>query len=246
MATKDQMDFFRKAPAKPKTITRWEEMEWIRTDQPSKIIDALLVRQAAGEIVFPHLPKIFTAMELTPLSNVRVVILGQDPYHTPGKAMGLAFSVPKGVGHPPSLQNIFKELESDLGCDYPQHGDLSSWANQGVLLLNTILTVSQGNPMSHSSLGWEGLTTEMIRTVIEFRREVMFLLWGNYAMSSFNQANQFEDKSMFDNNGHAWIHTPHPSPMSAHSGFFGSRPFSRTNKFLSDRKKPSINWCISA
>lgn len=246
MTTKDQMDFFRPKPKKPKEIKKWDELPWFQTDQQNIIIDSLLVRQAAGEIVFPTLPQIFAALELTPLTKVQVVILGQDPYHTPGKAMGLAFSVPKGVGHPPSLQNIFKELESDIGCEYPQHGDLTPWAEQGVLLLNTILTVSQGSPMSHSSLGWEALTTEIIRAVIEYRREVMFLLWGNYAMSSFKEASRFEDKSLFENNGHAWIHTPHPSPMSAHTGFLGSRPFSRTNKFLVDRRKSPIDWCRSA
>lgn len=183
--------------------------------------------------VYPPPKLVFNAFALCPLPNVRVVILGQDPYHGPGQAHGLSFSVPDGVKTPPSLQNIYKELASDLGVSPRPSGNLEAWATQGVLLLNATLTVLPGQPGSHQGLGWETFTDAVIRKVSDERSHVVFILWGKYAQAK---------RSLIDDTKHLIIESPHPSPFSAHTGFFGSRPFSRTNEYLTKHGLPPIDW----
>lgn len=182
-------------------------------------------------IVYPDMYDIFNALKYTPYEKVKAVILGQDPYHEPGQAHGLCFSVKKGVPKPPSLVNIFKELKSDLDIDPPGHGCLVSWAEQGVLLLNTVLTVRQHQANSHRGKGWEILTDEIIRKLNERSEPMVFILWGNNARSK---------KQFITNPAHLILESVHPSPLSASRGFFGGRYFSRTNEFL----KEPINWRI--
>ena len=188
---------------------------------------------AAGKTIFPRPADWFRALDLTPLDQVRVVILGQDPYHGPGQAHGLAFSVQPGVKVPPSLVNIYKELRDDLGLDPARHGHLEHWANQGVLLLNNCLTVEQGQAASHAKRGWEGFTDAVIRLVNDREEPAVFILWGSHA----------QRKAAFvDNTRHLVIKSPHPSPLSAHNGFFGTRPFSKANAFLETHGQPPIDW----
>ncbi len=182
-------------------------------------------------IVYPKEDEIMQALLLLPLDKVKVVILGQDPYHEPGQAMGLSFSVHRGEAIPKSLQNIYKELHDDLGCSVPKHGDLTKWEEQGVLLLNSILTVRAHNALSHQGIGWENFTDAVIKTLNEQNRKIVFILWGSFAAS----------KRMYLNNpNHLVLVSPHPSPLSAYRGFFGSRPFSKTNAFLDE----PIDWQI--
>ena len=183
--------------------------------------------------VYPDMYSIFNALKLTPYKDVRVVILGQDPYHEPNQAHGLCFSVQDGTPLPPSLKNIYKELEADLGIPPSKSGDLTKWAKQGVLLLNTVLTVRRGEANSHKGKGWELLTDEIIRKLNDKTEPVVFILWG---------ANARSKKSLITNPIHRIIESAHPSPLSAFNGFFGSRPFSRTNKFLILNRIPPINW----
>jgi uracil-DNA glycosylase len=240
----EQIDLFKQSPSRPPEVKGWSDMEWWSSDKMKTVTAKLEARQSEGATIFPSGNQIFMALDLTPLMEVRVVILGQDPYHTPGKANGLAFSVRPGVRHPPSLINIFKELENDIGCDYPENGDLTPWALQGVLLLNTILTVEEGKPLSHRGYGWEGLTTEVIRTVLLYRRNVVFILWGNTAIGSFLEAYRHCPHKIVPQNGHELLKSPHPSPMSASGGFFGSKPFSRTNEWLKKTGTKEIDWCL--
>ncbi len=187
----------------------------------------------AGKWIFPKGSEYFRALDLTPLDKVKVVILGQDPYHGDGQAHGLCFSVQPGVRPPPSLVNIYKEMESDLGIVPPRHGFLESWAKQGVLLLNSVLTVERGQAASHQGQGWEKFTDAVIRQVNELPHPVVFILWGSYA----------QKKAAFvDAKRHLVIKSPHPSPLSAHNGFFGSRPFSKANTFLRDHGMKEIDW----
>ena len=183
--------------------------------------------------VYPSEADLFSAFRLTPYERVRVLVLGQDPYHGPGQAHGLAFSVQPGVPSPPSLVNIFKELRSDLGLPPPHSGSLVPWAKQGVLLLNAVLTVRASQPNSHAGQGWEELTDAVIRAVSAKREPVVFLLWGNYARKK---------KKLIDAQRHELIESAHPSPLSAASGFFGSRPFSRVNEALRARGQRPIDW----
>jgi uracil-DNA glycosylase len=183
--------------------------------------------------VYPDMYDIFNALHLTPYRETKVVILGQDPYHGPGQAHGLSFSVKPGVTPPPSLQNIFKELQSDLGCAIPDHGYLVSWAKQGVLLLNTVLTVRAGSPNSHKGMGWEQFTDRVIAVLNERETPMVFILWGRHAQ---------EKASFIDTRKHCVIQSPHPSPFSANRGFFGSRPFSRANRFLREQGLGEIDW----
>ena len=182
--------------------------------------------------VYPHPKNIFRAFELTPFDAVKVVILGQDPYHGPKQAHGLSFSVVEGVRNPPSLQNIFKELREDMGA-VPESGDLTRWAEQGVLLLNATLTVRAGQANSHQGKGWERFTDAVIRKLSDEREGLVFILWGNYARSK---------KSLIDFAKHEIIESPHPSPLSAYAGFFGSKPFTRTNAYLESRGSTPIAW----
>ena len=185
--------------------------------------------------IFPPADEIFTAFELTPLSEVKVVIIGQDPYHGDGQAHGLCFSVKPDIETPPSLVNIYKELNSDLGCFIPNHGYLIKWANQGVLMLNTVLTVRAHQANSHRGIGWEQFTDAAIRVLNEQDRPIVYLLWGKPAQMK---------KSMLNNPNHLILEAPHPSPLSAYRGFFGCKHFSRTNEFLKENGLEPIDWQI--
>jgi uracil-DNA glycosylase len=195
----------------------------------------LVAEKAKGKRIFPKGSQWFHALDATPLEQVRVVILGQDPYHGEGQAHGLCFSVQPGVRPPPSLINIYKEMKSDLGLDPPPHGNLESWAEQGVLLLNSVLTVEAGIAASHQGKGWERFTDAVIRLVNDLPRPVVFILWGSYA----------QKKAAFvDRTRHLVLTSAHPSPLSAHNGFFGSKPFSKTNEFLVAQGEKAINWAL--
>ena len=185
-------------------------------------------------IFYPQGDKIFNAFNLTPLNNVKVVILGQDPYHGPNQAHGLCFSVPQSVKPPPSLVNIFKELESDTGKKRNYHdGNLEPWARQGVFLLNTTLTVEKSKPLSHRDYGWSEFTDRVISLISDKLDNIVFILWGSFAQSK---------KQLIDSNKHLILTAPHPSPLSAHRGFFGSKPFSKTNNFLHSKQIDMVNW----
>lgn len=185
-------------------------------------------------IFYPQGDKIFNAFNLTPLNNVKVVILGQDPYHGPNQAHGLCFSVPQPVKPPPSLVNIFKELESDTGKKRNYHdGNLEHWARQGVFLLNTTLTVEKSKPLSHRDYGWSEFTDRVISLISDKLDNIVFILWGSFAQSK---------KQLIDSNKHLILTAPHPSPLSAHRGFFGSKPFSKTNNFLHSKQIDMVNW----
>lgn len=188
----------------------------------------------ASERVYPPMEDIYNALRATPYASTKVVILGQDPYHGPGQAHGLSFSVRPGVQPPPSLLNIFKEMESDIGCARPNHGCLLGWAEQGVLLLNTTLTVAQGRPKSHAGHGWETLTDAIIAKLSARQTPMVFILWGAHAQSKV---------ALIDTHRHHIIKSPHPSPLSASRGFFGSRPFSRANAYLIQDGLDPIDWC---
>ena len=186
-----------------------------------------------NKIIYPPGSKIFNALNLTPFTSVKVIILGQDPYHGQNQANGLSFSVEIGNKIPPSLQNIFKELNSDLNILPSQHGDLSNWAKQGVLLLNTILTVESSKPSSHSNKGWEIFTDKILHSLSSLKENLVFILWGKKAQ---------EKILLIDENKHKILKSSHPSPYSANNGFFGSQPFSKTNFFLESKKIDKINW----
>ena len=193
----------------------------------------LQAEKAAEKIIYPRGSLIFNALNSTPFDQVKVVILGQDPYHGPGQAHGLCFSVPEGVAPPPSLVNIFKEIEQDLGIKLPKHGCLQSWAAQGVLLLNSVLTVEQHKAASHKGRGWEQFTDTIISNLNQQRENLVFLLWGSYAQ----QKGKFIDRER-----HLVLTSPHPSPLSAHRGFFGNRHFSKTNAYLQQNGIEPISW----
>jgi len=195
----------------------------------------LVEERAKGKSIFPRGGEWFRALDLTPLDQVRVVILGQDPYHGLGQAHGLCFSVQPGVQIPPSLVNIYKEIESDLGIRPARHGFLEHWAKQGVLLLNSVLTVEMGRAASHREKGWERFTDQIIQAINAKDEPVVFMLWGSYA----------QRKAAFvDPSKHLVLKAPHPSPLSAHSGFFGCRHFSKANAFLESRGLPPIDWAL--
>ena len=188
-----------------------------------------------NKTIYPKQSDVFNAFRYTDFDNVKVVILGQDPYHGPNKAEGLSFSVSNDVLKPPSLKNIFKELESDLKIPFPEHNSLKPWAKEGVLLLNAVLTVEEHNPTSHKNHGWETFTDDIIKIINNKKTPVVFILWGSYARNK---------KSLITNPIHYVIESPHPSPFSAYSGFFGSKPFSKTNNFLKSKGLKEINWRI--
>ncbi len=191
--------------------------------------------KASGKTIFPPSPLIFNAFNHTPFDKVRVVIIGQDPYHGPGQAHGLSFSVPSGIALPPSLMNIFKEIEADLGIKMSRNGDLTAWANQGVLLLNATLTVEMANAGSHQNRGWEEFTDAAIAAVNNHREGLVFVLWGSYAQKK---------GAVIDSKKHLILQSPHPSPLSAHRGFFGNHQFSTINRYLQKHGKTPINWQI--
>jgi uracil-DNA glycosylase len=198
-------------------------------------LQRFVAEERAQHTVYPATNEVFSALYLTPFADVKVLILGQDPYHGPRQAHGLCFSVRPGIEQPPSLVNIFKELQADLGVPAPNHGCLEGWAEQGVLLLNAVLTVRANNANSHQGKGWEQFTDEIIRTVNDKPERVVFILWGAYARKK---------KALIDEARHTVIESAHPSPLSAHNGFFGSKPFSRANKALIDAGRDPVDWFL--
>lgn len=223
------------AADKVKLEAGWKQALYEEFDRPymTALGDLLRQEKAAGKEIYPPGPLIFNALNSTPLDQVKVVIIGQDPYHGPGQAHGLCFSVQPGVATPPSLVNIYKELKRDLNIDIPNHGYLQSWAEQGVLLLNTSLTVERGNAGSHAAKGWQPFTDRIISVVSEQRPRLVFLLWGAHAQSK---------ERLIDTSKHLVLRSPHPSPLSAHRGFIGNGHFSRTNKFLEQHGLAPVDW----
>ena len=213
----------------------WKQHVGDYLQQPQmQALGAFLRREkAAGKRIYPPGPQLFAALDATPFEQVKVVILGQDPYHGPGQAHGLCFSVSPGVDVPPSLSNIFKEIERDLGHARPDHGYLMPWAKQGVLLLNAVLTVEAGQAGSHQGKGWEGFTDHIVETLDRERDGLVFLLWGSYAQAKGR---------IIDGHKHCVLRAPHPSPLSAHRGFLGCGHFSAANRWLAGRRLPPIEW----
>jgi len=199
------------------------------------IITFLKAEKALGKIIYPPGPLIFNSFKQTPFDKVQVVIIGQDPYHNHGQAHGLSFSVPDGVSKPPSLLNIFKELKSDLGIEIPAHGNLTKWAQHGVLLLNASLTVRQNEPGSHAQIGWLQFTDNVIKKISDEKEGIVFLLWGKFAQ---------EKQSLIDETKHYVLKAAHPSPFSANNGFLGCKHFSKTNELLMKQNKIPIDWKI--
>jgi uracil-DNA glycosylase len=215
----------------------WKQLlaeEWSRPYMQE--LQSFLVREkASGKTIFPPDEHVFAALNLTPFEKVKVVIIGQDPYHGPDQAHGLSFSVQKGIKTPPSLNNIFKELQDDLKLSPPQHGNLQHWASQGVLLLNNVLTVESGHAASHSHQGWEEFTDQIIKLLNEKKRHLVFILWGSPAQKKASQV---------DSQKHFILKSVHPSPLSSYRGFFGSKPFSKTNEYLISQGLAPISWNI--
>lgn len=216
------------------------EKSWLKVlqeefekDYMKQLENFLLSENQTGQIIYPPSDQIFAALDFTPFENVKVVVIGQDPYHGSGQAHGLSFSVNKGTDIPPSLRNIYKELVADVGITMPSHGYLKHWADQGVLLLNATLTVRANEAGSHQKKGWEIFTDEIIRQLSARRKDLVFLLWGNFAKSK---------KALID--GHKILEAAHPSPLSAHNGFFNCKHFSQTNAFLVEKGMSPIDWQI--
>ena len=217
----------------------WKEklLEEFNKDYMRSLSVFLRSEKLKNKIIFPPGNKIFNAFNLTKFEDVKVVILGQDPYHGHNQAHGLSFSVEEGIRPPPSLKNIFKELESDMGIKQPEHGNLERWCSEGVLLLNSILTVEKSKPASHANMGWEQFTDKILSILNDLKRNVVFILWGKKA----------QEKGHFINtDSHFVITCAHPSPYSANNGFFGSRPFSKTNTYLKKCNIKEINWDLSS
>jgi uracil-DNA glycosylase len=217
----------------------WKAALQAEFEQPymRELSEFLRAEKLAGKVIFPPGPLIFSALNSTPLAQVKVVILGQDPYHGAGQAHGLCFSVQPGVAVPPSLLNIYKELKRDLNIDIAQHGCLQSWAEQGVLLLNTTLTVEQADAGSHAKAGWQHFTDRVIRVASESQQNLVFLLWGAHAQTK---------EKLIDASKHLVLKSVHPSPLSAYRGFIGNGHFSRTNKFLLQNGESPIDWRLPA
>jgi uracil-DNA glycosylase len=216
-----------------KTITWKDVLKDEKRQSYFQDILAYLKQHTQKEIIYPAASKIFNALKLTPFEKVKVVILGQDPYHGPKQAHGLSFSVQPGIKRPPSLENIFKELKNDLGIEPPMHGCLTAWAKQGVLLLNASLTVKAGSPQSHARIGWHRFTDKIIQTLNQHQKGIVFLLWGASAQRK---------APLIDTNKHEILMTTHPSPLSAHRGFIGCRHFSKTNTLLKQMHREPIDW----
>ncbi len=198
-----------------------------------KIVTFLKSEKEAGKVIYPPGRQIFSAFEYTPIDRVKVVVIGQDPYHNPGQAHGLSFSVPDGFPAPPSLVNIFKEIQSDLEINLSGKSNLQKWAEQGVLMLNASLTVEANKPMSHSQVGWHLFTDEVIRKISIHKDHVVFLLWGKFAQNK---------EALIDRNKHNILKAAHPSPLSAYNGFFGCKHFSKTNQWLQEKGQTAIDW----
>ena len=215
----------------------WKEILKPEFNKPYflEIATFLRMEKAANKIIYPPGSLIFNAFNLTPFSELKVVILGQDPYHNPGQAHGLCFSVPNGIPQPPSLMNILKELQSDIGLNPAQTGNLTKWAEQGVLLLNASLTVRRNEPMSHAKIGWPVFTDTVIRKISDLKKNVVFLLWGKFAQ---------EKQGLIDETKHLVLKAAHPSPLSAFNGFFGCRHFSKTNEYLMKNGIDPIDWAL--
>lgn len=218
------------------------ELEWKALLAPEKekpyfkeIMAFLKSEVAKGKIIYPASTHLFNAIQHTAFSELKVVIMGQDPYHNPGQAHGLSFSVPQGIKPPPSLLNIFKELQSDCGITPPQHGCLEKWANQGVLLLNSVLTVEQNKPQSHAHIGWQQFTDTIIHHINQHPDPIVYLLWGSHAQKK---------AELIDTKKHFILTAPHPSPLSAHRGFLGCKHFSKTNEILKKTGRIPIDWQI--
>ena len=219
-------------------MTTWSDVLGEEKQQPyfQHIMDYVQKERDAGKVIYPPQSDVFNAFKFTSFDEVKVVILGQDPYHGPDQAHGLCFSVQHGVKTPPSLVNMYKELANDIpGFQIPSHGFLKKWAEQGVLLLNTVLTVQQGMAHSHSKIGWETFTDKVIQQLSEQREGLIFLLWGSHAQKK---------GSVIDENKHTVLCAPHPSPLSAHRGFFGCGHFSKTNQILQQQGATSIDWQV--
>jgi uracil-DNA glycosylase len=218
-----------------KIESSWNEVLQPAFDRPSfhNLALHLKTERAGGKVIYPPGSLLFNAFNKTPFDRVKVVILGQDPYHGPGQAMGLSFSVPRGIHPPPSLGNIYKELKKDIGMPIPGHGDLTQWAEQGVLLLNASLTVRANEPNSHSAIGWHEFTDSVIQTLSDKSAGLVFMLWGRFA----------QDKTpLIDETKHLVLKAAHPSPFSAEKGFFGCRHFSRANEYLMKKGKQPVDW----
>jgi uracil-DNA glycosylase len=211
--------------------------EYLERPDMRALGDFLRAEKAAGKRIYPPGAQMFAALEATPFEEVKVVVLGQDPYHGPGQAHGLSFSVPPGVDVPPSLVNIFKEQERDLGIPRPDHGCLLPWAKQGVLLLNAVLSVEAGKAGAHQGKGWEGFTDHVVERLANKREGLVFLLWGSYAQAKGR---------VFDYRRHCVLRAPHPSPLSAHRGFIGCGHFSAANRWLQGRGQKPIDWRLPA
>lgn len=221
---------------KPDIEEKWYEVLKNEFEQTYFIeIKNFLIEEKRHHIVFPPSPLIFNAFNLTPFDNVKVVILGQDPYHNDGQAHGLAFSVPDGIQKPPSLQNILKELNQDLNIPIPMNGNLEKWAKEGVLLLNASLTVRAHEAASHAKIGWQRFTDAAIKALSDKKQNLVFILWGNYAIAKEN---------LIDHNKHLILKTVHPSPLSASRGFFGCHHFSKTNEYLINHNIKPIDWSL--
>lgn len=218
----------------------WRQLIGAEKQQPYfiELLQKVQQQRDNGVAIYPPKEQVFNAFKLTPAEQVKVVILGQDPYHGPGQAHGLSFSVPEGVKFPPSLRNIYKAIAQDYPqAQLPRHGDLSHWAEQGVLLLNTVLTVEQGKAHSHASWGWERFTDKVVEAINEHLSGVVFLLWGSHAQRK---------AAMVDSTKHCVLHAPHPSPLSAHRGFFEAQHFIKANEYLTSQGKAAIVWAENA
>ncbi len=215
----------------------WKEVLQGTFSQPyfQQIALHIKTEKSQGKVIYPPGSLIFNAFNTTPFDNIKVVILGQDPYHGPGQAHGLCFSVQNGVPPPPSLVNIFKELQDDIGISIPSHGNLTHWAQQGVFLLNASLTVRAGEPMSHAKIGWAEFTDTVIKTISDKKKHVVFLLWGKFAQ---------EKRVLIDESKHCILRSVHPSPLSAHGGFFGCKHFSKTNEYLASKGIDPVDWSV--